>query len=141
MNNYHVMVVDDDTYTIELYRMIIAWTPFRNYLRTEVNPVTALEVLEGLYHHPEGGFPDYVLLDLSMPEMHGYDFIREFEDRFPSMKNRTRFIITTSSVIREEEEKAAEFDSIREFLVKPIPRDYIESLITGQQQNPGDGQR
>ncbi|HKJ78709.1 MAG TPA: response regulator, partial [Prolixibacteraceae bacterium] len=75
-------------------------------------------------------FPDYILLDLRMPEMHGFDFIREFEKSFPQRINKTVFIITTSSVIQKEKDEAFKFESVKEYIVKPIPPDYIEKLVT-----------
>lgn len=124
------MVVDDDTYTTDLYSMIISWTPYTDYLRTEKNAERALEILEELHQSPSDGFPDYILLDLRMPEMHGFEFIQRFMERFPGKKEFTSFIITTSSVIKEEREKAEQLGCVRDFLIKPIPRDYIEQLIT-----------
>jgi CheY-like chemotaxis protein len=130
MKKHHIMIVDDDTYTIELYKLIIEWTPYRNYIRTEEDASRALEILGDLYRNDSDVFPDYILLDLKMPEMHGFEFIRRFEEDFPGKKGRTQFIITTSSMVREEEEAACRFDSVRAFLIKPLPRDYIERLVT-----------
>lgn len=130
MKKSHILIVDDDTYTLGLYNMILEWTPYKAFIRTEENANKALTILEQLQKNLSDGFPDYILLDLRMPEMHGYDFIREFEKKFPQRKGKTHFIITTSSVLKEEEIEAACFDCIRDFLIKPIPRDYIERLIT-----------
>lgn len=137
MTKHRIMVVDDDTYTIDLYNMIISWTPYGEYLRTEKNAERALETLEGLHDNSSDGFPDFILLDLRMPEMHGFEFIRRFRERFPEKEKCTRFIITTSSVIKEERDEAENLGCVRDFLIKPIPRDYLEQLITRGLDPPG----
>jgi response regulator RpfG family c-di-GMP phosphodiesterase len=130
MKKFHVLIVDDDTYTLGLYNMILEWTPYKAFIRTEENANNAISILEKLQQSSSNHFPDYIILDLRMPEMHGYEFIREFERKFPQRKDKTYFIITTSSVLKEEEIEAACFNCIKDFLVKPIPRDYIERLVT-----------
>ena len=129
MAKNYVMMIDDDTYTIELFRMIVSWTPFGSYFRAEENPLIALEYLKRLSKEDPAIFPDYIILDLKMPELSGIEFINEFEASFPGRKNKTYFIISTSSIIKKDKEEAFNYDSVKEFIIKPLPKDYIENLI------------
>lgn len=130
MRKHYIMVVDDDSFTLDLYRMIIEWTTLKDYFRTEENALKSLDILDELNKKEPDKFPEYILLDLSMPEIHGFEFIERFQKKFPDRKGKTHFIITTSSVICADEEKAGEYQCVVDYLVKPIPRDYIGRLIT-----------
>lgn len=129
MRVYNVMMVDDDTFTNELASMVIKWSPYEKYFRVNEHADEALNTLMELYREGSEEFPDYILLDLKMPEIHGFDFIREFEANFPERKDKTFFIITTSSILKKDRNKALSFNSVIDYIVKPIPGDYIENLI------------
>ena len=130
MKKHDVMMVDDDTFTNELVNMVIEWTPFKSYFRTFEHPLEALYTLKKLHAANSERFPDYILLDLKMPEMDGFDFIREFENQFPERKKSTSFIIITSSILQNDKKEALDFESVKGYLIKPIPEDYIQTLIT-----------
>lgn len=129
MKKNYVMMVDDDNYTTELFNLIINRTPFKEYFTTVEDPLKALSDLDKIYRTSSGRFPDYILLDLKMPELEGFEFIREFEKQFPKQKGKTFFIITTSSIMEKDKREAHTFQSIKDYLIKPIPCDYIEKLI------------
>ncbi len=129
------MMVDDDTFTNELASMVINWSSHRSYFTVKEHAGEALKELHELYNSNSDKFPDYILLDLKMPEIHGFEFIKEFEANFPDRKNKTYFIITTSSILKKDKQKAFDFKSVIDYVVKPIPGDYIENLISnGYQQ-------
>lgn len=132
MSKNHILIVDDDNYTMDLYNMLIEWSGFKTYVSTEMNALKALEKLIELDRETPDRFPDYILLDLRMPEMHGFEFIRKFEENFPNPKKNTEFIITTSSVIQKEKEKAFQFKRVTDFLIKPIPTDFLGELVNRQ---------
>lgn len=129
MHKNNVLIIDDDSYTIELYNMIVEWSEYKKNITTELSALKAMDYLKEMNENHQEKFPDYILLDLRMPEMHGFDFIRTFEDSFPERKNSTSFVITTSSVIKKEKEEASQFTGVKDYLVKPIPADYLEKLV------------
>ncbi len=122
-------MVDDDTFTNELASMVINWSSDASYFSVREHAGEALKELRELYNNNSEKFPDYILLDLKMPEIHGFDFIREFEDSFPERKDKTYFIITTSSILKKDKKEAFSFNCVIDYIVKPIPGDYIENLI------------
>ncbi len=129
MKKNYILIIDDDKFSIDLYKIILGWTPYKSYVTMEGNATRAIEILNERHINSPEKFPDYILLDLHMPEMNGFEFIREFEKSFPDEKNKTKFIIITSSILRKDKELAFSFESVKDFLVKPIPRDYIEKIV------------
>lgn len=124
------MMVDDDTFTNELASMVINWSSYSKHFSVRERADKALEELQELYENDSDKFPDFILLDLKMPEIHGFDFIRTFEANFPDRKDKTHFIITTSSILHKDKKEAFSFNSVIDYIVKPIPGDYIEKLIS-----------
>ena len=124
------MMVDDDTFTNELASMVLNWSACSSHFCVREHAGLALQDLEELYEDNSEKFPDYILLDLNMPEMNGFDFIKEFECRFPKKKDKTHFIITTSSILNKDRTEALSFGCVVDYIVKPIPGNYIENLIS-----------
>ncbi|MFW5645584.1 MAG: response regulator [Bacteroidota bacterium] len=131
MSRKKIMIIDDDEYTIDLYKMMIEMISANGYISTELNPVKALDDLKRIYEAENNKFPDYILLDISMPEMNGFDFIDHFQKLFPDKSKSTDFIITTSSILEKDKEKANSLRCVKGFIIKPIPADYIARLIQG----------
>lgn len=129
MSKNYILIIDDDEYTVDLYNMMIEWSDYKSYVTTELSALKAMEKLSELNANNPDQFPDYILLDLRMPEMHGFEFLEKFEEIFPKPKKDTQFIITTSSVIQKEKEKAFRFKRVTDFIIKPIPTDLLEKLV------------
>ena len=129
MSKKYILIVDDDNYTVDLYNMMIEWSDYKPYVTTELSALKAMKKLSELDVKNPEQFPDYILLDLRMPEMHGFEFLQKFEENFPVPPKDTRFIITTSSVIQKERNKAFEFNRVSDYLIKPIPTDFLGNLV------------
>ena len=129
MTKKNIMIIDDDEYTIDLYSMMVEMMSANGFIKTELNPLKALDDLKRIHESEIDKFPDHILLDISMPEMNGFDFIDRFLKAFPDKKNTTDFIITTSSILEKDKKKADRLECVKDFIIKPIPADYIEKLV------------
>ena len=65
MKKNNILIVDDDNYTIELYNMLISWSPYKKYVITQEHASAGYEITFRIFitNNPEA-FPDYILLDL-----------------------------------------------------------------------------
>jgi CheY-like chemotaxis protein len=126
-----VMMVDDDVLALELHQMIIGWEGLhQQYFITKENGLEAIKYLETIAESENEQFPRYILLDLNMPEMDGMEFLQEFENRFPFKKDEAEIIILTSSIRKKDKEDAFKYESVKDYIIKPVPEDYVKSLIT-----------
>lgn len=69
--------------------------------------------------------PNYLFLDLNMPEMTGWDFL----DSFNSDQNEAQIYILSSSVDERDINKASGYSVVKDYLSKPLIKKYIQSIF------------
>ncbi|MCX2480406.1 response regulator [Pedobacter sp. MC2016-15] len=114
----HIMLVDDDSLTNKLHHMIITKHNKNKKVVQFDRPLLALDYLEN-------NSPDLILLDLNMPEMDGWAFLRTLEER----DIRIDVVIISSSIDPAERTRAQSFKSVKDFLTKPLTYDKIKHLV------------
>lgn len=82
---------------------------------------SAKEALKEIYEIK----PNYLFLDLNMPEMTGWDFL----DTFDTAKNNAKIYILSSSVDERDINKASEYQFVKDYLSKPLIKKCIKSIF------------
>jgi CheY-like chemotaxis protein len=129
MNCKSVLVIDDDTFTIELQRMLVEIHDLKTYAVFESTGENAIQKLKEL--HQQKRFPDYILLDIHMPDMTGFEFLDDYAKLFQKAGYATKIFMVTSSISESDRKNASQHPGIHDYLVKPIPNDFIVNLIKG----------
>ncbi|MEO0331396.1 MAG: response regulator [Bacteroidota bacterium] len=124
-----VVMIDDDGDTLEIYRLLIEKTPHVHRFITESNPYQALNWLKKQAISSEN-FPRYILLDLNMPELDGIEFLRKFEQQIDYQKLNTEVVILTSSVRDRDQREALQYDSVSQFISKPLPKEKLVEFLS-----------
>lgn len=70
--------------------------------------------------------PNYLFLDLNMPDMSGWDFL----DMLDTSRNDSEIYILSSSVDERDIHKAKKYDFVKAFFSKPLIRKYIKSIFS-----------
>lgn len=130
----HVCIVDDD----ELFQFVMRQHFERLELVECIHKFTdgeqALNYIKSRLDNPEE-LPDLILLDVNMPYMDGWQFMREFVQLSLPEGKRIRIYILTSSTHESDLQRAREFPSLAGYLVKPIGKNIIRDLLTGAGQH------
>ena len=75
--------------------------------------------------------PDTIFLDLHMPILNGFDFLKEFQEIAKNIDKKIDIIMLTSSINSEDLDHAKSFPEITDYFIKPIKhRDLARIMST-----------
>lgn len=123
----NIMIIDDNN--IDLYitsRMVKKHEIAENVL-SFCFAGDALEYLHANQSNPDG-LPELILVDIYMPMMSGFDFLREYNKLPADFKNPIKVFIVSSSIDDSDIEKANNDKNVTAFWEKPITREFLENL-------------
>ncbi|MDX2304908.1 MAG: response regulator [Microscillaceae bacterium] len=87
----------------------------------------AADALEYLKSISQDDFPDIIFLDLNMPIMDGFDFLKAYyESAFP---NKARIFMVSSSVYESDKTRALQYKDVEDLIIKPVSKNFIQTLI------------
>lgn len=110
-------IIDDDPIFIFGARRMMELSDFCNSFMIFKNGQEAFNNLKPIMSAGEN-IPDVILLDINMPIMDGWQFLEEFI-KIESHKLITIYIVS-SSIDPMDVERAKEYESISNYIVKPI---------------------
>ena len=128
-----IFLVDDDPIFRLLTKKTIANTGINAEVVEFVNGQQALEFIEQHMDHP-AILPDTIFLDLNMPVLDGWGFLREYEILLPFIRKASKLYILSSSMSPIDVERAANIPFVKEYLVKPLNKLQLAALITTDAQ-------
>lgn len=73
--------------------------------------------------------PDIVMLDINMPFMNGWDFLKEYQTINDRIEKSIHIYMLTSSDDPDDIEKAKKISELSGYLIKPVTEDELEVLI------------
>lgn len=118
-------IIDDDPIYIFCTKRIMVLADFCESFLIFHNGKEALDRLTSIILAKEN-LPEIILLDLNMPVMDGWEFLEEFT-QIPSSKTITIYIIT-SSINPEDVERAKQYESISNYIVKPVTIETLKEI-------------
>ncbi len=124
-----VVLIDDDEYTLSIYKMLLEWSGLSSHFSTYASAADAIKDLEN-----QQNFPDYILLDINMPEMNGFEFLKIAKKKFKKRIKKTKIIMVTSSNRQHDIKQAFKFPEVQDYVLKPMPDDFLENLILDKEQ-------
>jgi CheY-like chemotaxis protein len=117
-----VIIIDDDETSVFLTSIFIENLEMDIKIQVANNGNEGLELLENeLFESNFAPNTFLILLDIKMPKMNGWQFLRAFEDRFPEdLRKNVVIVMLTISEAEQDILKAVKSPLIQEFIHKPI---------------------
>jgi CheY-like chemotaxis protein len=121
---HNIMIVDDD----EIYHLLFSEIIVLADVANKISPFLTVE--ESLnYLNTTDDLPELIFLDINMPGLDGWDFLKEFDKLNENIKNKVRIVMLSSSIFEEDRIKALQNKYVTEFVVKPINVEKVKSLV------------
>ena len=115
---YKVLIVDDESWVLENYRLGIDWASKGfEVVDTASNGMEALEKIRQLH-------PDLVLTDIRMPVMGGLEMIRQAKQMFPDLE----FVVISGYAEFSYAQKALNF-GVAGYCLKPVEDADIQGVL------------
>jgi CheY-like chemotaxis protein len=125
-----VLLVDDD----EINNFISIKLIKKALLNTEImaclNGKFAIDQLVEIQRKDPEKMPDYILLDINMPIMNGWEFLDEYKRLNIDPVGKCKIFIISSSVFSNDINKARSYPLVKDFISKPLNVDKIKELFT-----------
>lgn len=132
-NSMNILIIDDDSVCNFISTRIAETSGFLRDIRSVSNGKGALEIFDqagkGII-----AAPDIILLDLNMPVMSGFDFIRALNRlEVPNKESISIIILTSSDNIVDRQHAVAL--GIKHYLLKPLTLNNLQSVLFSLNRN------
>jgi response regulator RpfG family c-di-GMP phosphodiesterase len=126
-----VCIIDDDkVYTFGVKKIIKSHLPENDVITFE----NGKKALEGIKNMVDSGeeLPDLILLDIDMPEMNGWDFLKEFDSIRTSVNKEIEIFVISSRVNTNTEDlyKIEWDEKVSDFIKKPVQVEALKKILS-----------
>lgn len=124
-----IWVIDDDMIYKTIMKKIIVKSEIFTSIVTFCNGRDAITALENAIDTNQE-LPDLILLDIEMPVMDGWGFMKEIELLKPKLPKQLMIYISSSSIAIEDKLKAKSNTDILGYMSKPISINDLKLIST-----------
>ena len=129
-----ICVVDDD----EIYHFTInkqlEYTKLVNKIITFYNGEDAIRFFEQAIRDQKG-IPDVILLDINMPVMDGWEFLKQYILLKPFLSKKVIIYLVSSSVYERDVEKAKKISEVTDYIIKPVTKESLIKILENNMSN------
>jgi len=119
MNNTSVLLVDDDDIANFISEKVLRSLDFQN-INTVNNGKQAYEYLQG-------NCPILVFLDINMPILDGFSFLKQTAEK--DLCQKMHVIMLTSSNRKKDRDQANEFGTVIDYIEKPLTQEKVRQVL------------
>jgi two-component system, NarL family, nitrate/nitrite response regulator NarL len=119
------VLIDDSDIDLFIQRRFLEVYEFSNQLLQYKSAEEALNWLKKLNGEAP---PDVIFLDLNMPEVDGFAFLKSFNTLPDKITHTSKIVVLTSSNSSKDREMVFENKNVIQFITKPLKQSDIEEL-------------
>jgi CheY-like chemotaxis protein len=119
-----VLIVDDNEIDILEASKNLERSGQFNEIKVAKNGQEAMNLLDDITQE----LPDYILLDINMPVMDGWEFLSMFSG-FDILGKQPKVFIVSSSIDHADTDRARNNPIIKQFLSKPFNAQKVEMML------------
>jgi len=122
-----VILIDDDMIYHKIAQLMLKEYSSVDEVVSTTDGKATLEYLEE-NKDDVNTLPDYIFLDLNMPEYDGWDFLNGYKKIYQSLRKAVHLYIVSSSVNPSDLERSKGYTFVESFIIKPLRRDFLRGL-------------
>jgi CheY-like chemotaxis protein len=125
-----ILLIDDDVIVNSINKKLIESLNKFDSVEIKSNPELALEFFETQIKNNKN-LPGVILVDISMPEIDGFEFIDSVEEILDenNIEEIPAFIMLSGSKYKRDFEKFDKTPIIKKFLMKPLNKEELASVL------------
>ncbi|WP_062061307.1 response regulator [Aquimarina longa] len=129
-NKERICIIDDDSIYINLVSKIIEVKKLSETIIIFRNGKEAMDFfLKSIERDTEDQIPQVIFLDLNMPVMDGWEFLKEFSKIKNKISEKIDLYVVSSSIDSRDIERAKSIDLVSDYLSKPVRIDDFEKIL------------
>lgn len=121
-------LIDDEPIFNLISAKIISRSGWQGEVRVFISAKTALEEIK-LHIANEGYLPDFLFLDVRMPEMDGFQFLDELVNLPKEPLKFTKVYMLSSSLDQKDIVRSQQFSMVKGFLSKPLDVQTVKEIF------------
>ena len=131
-------IIDDD----EIFRFTTEWSIKKASIKdlkvvSFENGEKAIDFFDQNIEQ-EDNLPDIIFLDINMPLLDGWEFLKEYRKRNKKINKPIHIFMSSSSISQDDIDKAKKQTGVSGYIVKPIStQGFIDLFNKLQQENKG----
>jgi response regulator of citrate/malate metabolism len=124
-----VALIDDDEIVNFIESRIIESTNLVDRIKTFLNGQEAIDFLIKNSDTPDL-LPEIILLDLNMPIMDGFEFLKQYILLKPRLGKKIHIYVVSSAVTAPEIERIHQIKEVSDYIIKPITKERFEKIVS-----------
>ena len=130
-----ILLVDDDEINNFISIKLIKKAVDNADIKACLNGRFAIDELAEIQKDSPAKLPDFILLDINMPIMNGWEFLDEYKRLNIDPLGKSKIFIISSSVFSNDISKARSYPLVRNFVSKPLSVEKIKEMLEDQVHN------
>ncbi|MGN6640657.1 MAG: response regulator [Mucilaginibacter sp.] len=123
-----LILIDDDMMYHKIAQLMVKeYSPVEEVISSTDGKATLNYLIENKEN--SDNLPDYIFLDLNMPEYSGWDFLKEYQKIYSSLRKAIKLYIVSSSINPNDIKRSKNYSFINSFIIKPLSREFLHELM------------
>lgn len=123
-----IYIIDDDKLFVFLTRKSIEETNLATEIKEFGDGQIAIDHLKQICSQADL-LPDIIFLDLSMPVMDGWEFLKEYTELEDKISKKIKLYVFSSSISPHDIERANTIKAVTDFIIKPLSKEKFIEVI------------